>query len=43
MREAAKSFELEATDSATNLPVTFPTVVKNGVCINQNNKEFHDL
>jgi hypothetical protein len=28
MREAAKSFELEATDSTTNLPVTFPTVVK---------------
>jgi hypothetical protein len=27
MREAAKSFELEETDSTINLPVTFPKVV----------------
>jgi hypothetical protein len=29
MREATKSFELEATDSRRNLRVTFPTGVKN--------------
>lgn len=43
MREPKKSFELEAADSRTNLPVTFPTVVKKGVCINRNNKELHGL
>jgi len=43
MREATNSFELEATDSKTNLPTTRPTVVKKWVCIKRNNKELHDL